>query len=145
MNGETGQNIKNVIGDRFNLFTIAKGIFAAYIITIPMFLIFAYILTYTNYPQRLISPVVIIVTAISILIAGSSVTKSIKSKGWLNGAIVGFVYMFVLYLVSSIVFGSFAIDSHVVTVSGIGIITGVIGGIIGVNFRKTAKHKYKRI
>lgn len=145
MNGEAGQNLKTVFNDRFNLFTIAKGIFLAYVVTIPMFLVFAYILSYTNYPQKLISPVVIIITAISILVAGSSVTKSIRSKGWLNGAIVGFLYMFILYIASSLAYGSFAIDRHTMTVTVIGILTGIVGGIIGVNFKKTVKHKYKRI
>ncbi len=145
MNGEAGQNLKTVFNDRFNLFTIVKGIFLAYVVTIPMFLVFAYILSYTNYPQKLISPVVIIITAISILVAGSSVTKSIRSKGWLNGAIVGFLYMLILYIASSLAYGSFAIERHTVTVTVIGILTGIVGGIIGVNFKKTVKHKYKRI
>ena len=82
MSGESGQNLKSVISDKFNFFSIAKGIFLAYIITIPMFLLFAYILTYTNYPQKLITPVVLIITAVSILVAGSSVTRAIRSKGW---------------------------------------------------------------
>lgn len=145
MNSETGQNIKSVFSERFNLFTIARGIFMAYVVTLPMFLIFAYILTYTNYPQKLISPVVIIITIISIFVAGSSVSKYIRSRGWLNGGIVGFIYMMVLYVVSSLVFGSFSMNGHVVMVFVIGVLTGMIGGIIGVNFKKTAKYKYKRI
>ena len=42
-------------------------------------------------------------------------------------------------------YSSFAVDRHIILVTVVGILTGILGGIIGVNFKKTVKHKYKRI
>jgi len=66
-----------------------------------------------------------------------------KSKGWLNGAIVGFIYMLILYLVSSIVYREFAINSYVLILLGIGILSGSIGGILGINLKDNKDSKVK--
>lgn len=126
--------------------TLFKGILLSYIITIPVFIIFSVILTYIDFPEKLINPVVLVTTIFSILIAGISVTKNAKDKGWLNGGFVGFVYMFLLYLFSSIVFKNFKIDRYVTTMIIIGVLTGCIGGILGINMRSAANKniRYKR-
>ncbi|MCI8444461.1 MAG: TIGR04086 family membrane protein [Clostridia bacterium] len=56
--GNASKTIKN----------IGKGIGIAFISTIVFLLIFAIILTYTNVSENTITPVIIIVTAISILL-----------------------------------------------------------------------------
>lgn len=137
---ETGQNLKTTLNERLNIITIIKGIVFSYIITIPLFLIFAFILTYSNYPEKYVSPVVVIVTIASILLAGAFATRRMKSKGWLNGGVVGFIYMFILYLLSSVIFKNFSIDKHIISMGIIGILSGSIGGIIGINL----KHKTKK-
>ena len=53
---------------------IAKGIFISLIATIVFLLIFSIILTYSNVKEDIINPVIIIITAISILI-GSSISS----------------------------------------------------------------------
>ncbi len=143
---ETGQNLQKFTGGKAYFATLIKGIFISYLITIPVFCVFAYILSHSNYPQKFISPVVIITTSISILAAGSSVTRQVKGRGWINGAVVGALYVAILYIVSSAVYDDFSINSRVIIVVSCGIATGIIGGILGVNFRRTAKgRKYKRI
>jgi putative membrane protein (TIGR04086 family) len=54
----------------------------------------------------------------------------------MNGAVVGLIYMLILYALSSIVYGSFPINRHVVIMFVIGAITGAIGGIIGINMKR---------
>ncbi|HHV98532.1 MAG TPA: TIGR04086 family membrane protein [Clostridiaceae bacterium] len=129
-----------------NLLVIGKAILISYIITIPAFIIFALILANTEFPHKYISPVVVITTIMSILIAGSMVSKNAKSRGWLYGALVGFIYMFVLYILSSIIFRDFSIDRYVLTMTAIGVLTGTIGGIMGINVKRgsRSKVKYKR-
>lgn len=133
---QANQAAKSVLYDRVNLALIFKGIVISYLITIPTFIIFAIILTYTSFPEKYISSTVMVTTIISILIAGSTATKNVKNKGWMNGGFVGLVYTIVLYLISSIILKNFLIDKHVITVLIIGIITGAIGGIIGINLKK---------
>ncbi|MDQ2085236.1 TIGR04086 family membrane protein [Herbivorax sp. ANBcel31] len=136
MNNKTGQSAKNIMDEHANTLSIAKAILVSYLITLPVFAIFAYILTFTDFPQKYISSFVIITTLLSVVIAGWISTKYIRSKGWLNGGIVGFVYMLVLFLLSSTTFGDFSINKHVVTMFVIGTLTGSIGGILGINFKR---------
>jgi putative membrane protein (TIGR04086 family) len=122
--------------EKINFLILTKAIILAYIITIPVFIVLALIATYTKFPEKLILPAVIVTTIISILIASSASTSNLKSKGWLNGSLVGLTYMIVLYLVSSIVFKNFSINEHVITNTVIGVLTGAIGGIIGINIKR---------
>lgn len=138
----TNVNAKAASADGMSLISVLKGILAAYIITIPAFMLFALILTNTDFPQKLISPAVVVTTVISVLTAGSVSTKGLKSRGWLNGSIVGIIYMFVLYIVSSLIFKDFTIDRYVITMTVIGILTGAIGGIVGINIKKETKYKH---
>jgi putative membrane protein (TIGR04086 family) len=75
---------------------------------------------------------------------GSTSTRGVKNKGWLNGGIVGMIYMLVLYLASSLVFNDFTVDNYVITMGLIGIFTGAIGGIIGINIKRPSHAKDRR-
>ena len=136
----SNQNTKTAVNESLNPVSVLKGILAAYIITIPAFMLFALILANTDFPQKLISPAVVVTTIISVLTAGSVSTKGLKSRGWLNGSIVGIIYMLILYIFSSLLFKNFTIDKYVITMTVIGVLTGAIGGILGINVKKG---KYK--
>lgn len=136
MINKTSQSAKNIMSEHANALSIAKAILISYLITIPVFAIFAYILTFTDFPQKYIPTFVIITTILSVVIAGWSSTKYIRSKGWLNGGIVGFAYMLLLFLLSSSTYGDFSINMHIVTMLVIGTLTGSIGGILGINLKK---------
>jgi len=139
------ENEKPSFIKRIKLLSIAKGIIISYIITVPILALFAYLLTYTNFPEKYMAPTVLIATLISIFIAGSVSTREIGSRGWLNGAIVGFLYIFVLYILSSILLTDFSVNKHVISMTIVGILAGSIGGIIGINIRVKSHHKYKKI
>jgi putative membrane protein (TIGR04086 family) len=141
----SNQMSKPAVNESMSLVAVLKGILAAYIITIPAFMLFALILANTDYSQKLITPAVVITTIISVLTAGSISTRGLKNKGWLNGSIVGFLYMLILYLSSSLIYRNFVIDKYVVTMVVIGILTGAIGGIIGINIKKSTKYKHAGI
>lgn len=138
------QESKKYFGGSIGLVTIMKAIIVSYIITIVAFNMFAFILSYTDFPEKYILPSVVATTIISILFASSTVTKSAKSKGWLNGAAIGLVYMLFLYFISSLVFNNFKVDKYVGTMFAIGILTGAIGGILGINIKTGSRIKYKR-
>ncbi|HHW31812.1 MAG TPA: TIGR04086 family membrane protein [Clostridiaceae bacterium] len=136
MSRNKGISSKSAQTSKISLLSIVKAVALSYIITIPIFTVLALLITYTNFPDKFILPGVIVTTIISILIAGTSSSRNLKSNGWLNGGLVGLVYMIVLYLLSSIVFKDFSINEHVLTMTVIGILTGSIGGIIGINIRR---------
>lgn len=135
-------NPKTAVNENMSPISVFKGILAAYIITIPAFMLFALLLANTDFPQKLISPAVVVTTIISVLTAGSVSTRGLKNRGWLNGSIVGFIYMLILYILSSLMFKNFAIDKYVITMTVIGVLTGAIGGIVGINIKKGSKYRY---
>ena len=116
-----------------NLIRIIKGSGIALGITILLLFIFAILLTYTNIQESAMIPVVVIITAISILIGSSLSTLRIKKNGLLNGALVGVIYILLIYIISSLTGSGFSLNIMSVIMLVSSIIAGMIGGIIGVN------------
>mgnify|MGYP004540336003 FL=1 len=116
-----------------NLIRIIKGSGIALGITILSLFIFAILLTYTNIQENTMIPVVIIITAVSILIGSSLSTLRIKKNGLLNGALVGVIYILLIYIISSLTGSGFSLNIMSVIMLVSSIIAGMIGGIIGVN------------
>lgn len=116
-----------------NLINILKGSALSIVVTLILLFIFSIVLTYTSVQESLIAPVVIVITAISIL-AGSSISSlKIKKNGLVNGALVGLIYILVIYLISSITGSGFMLNITSIIMVVSAIIAGIIGGIIGVN------------
>lgn len=116
-----------------NIMNIAKGVGIALMTTFILLLIFATILTYTETSETIINPVIIVITAVSILIGSSIANMKIKKNGLLNGAVVGGIYILTIYLISSILNWNFGLEIQSIIMIIIGMIFGVLGGIIGVN------------
>lgn len=116
-----------------NLIRIVKGSITAIISTLILLFIFSILLTYTKLQENIINPVIIIVTAISILIGSSISTLKIKKNGLLNGALVGIIYIVTIYFISSITGSGFACNINTIIMMLSSIIAGMLGGIIGVN------------
>ena len=115
---------------------IVKGSILAIGITMIALLIFAILLTYNNISENYIHLGIIIVTAISILLGGMISTKKIQKKGFLNGMLVGLIYMLTLYIVSGITTSGFQFSTSTIIMFASSVIAGIIGGIIGVNIGK---------
>ena len=113
---------------------IIKGVGISIIITLIGLTAFSLLLVYTNLSENLIQPVVIVITAISIFLGSFLVNRKKESKGILNGAIIGILYIAIIYTISSIVNNmDFSLNFGSIIMIAIGIIGGAIGGIIGVN------------
>lgn len=112
---------------------VFKGIGISMIFTIICLFIFAILLTYTTISESTITPVIIIVTGVSILVGSSIGNSKIKKNGILNGALVGGGYILILYLLSSLLNVRFSLNMQSVIMIAIGVIFGILGGIIGVN------------
>lgn len=113
--------------------SIAKGVGISLITSFILLIIFSIILTYTNISENTITPVIIILTAISILIGSSIGNLKMKKNGILNGGSVGAIYIIILYLISSLLNWKFGINLQSVIMIAVGIVFGILGGIVGVN------------
>ena len=118
-----------------NMIRIIKGSIISIVITLLLMLLFAILLTYTNIKENTIKPVIIVISGISILIGSSISTLKINKNGILNGGLVGFLYVTCLYLISSIINVGFRINLYSIIMILVCILTGAIGGIIGVNIK----------
>lgn len=112
---------------------ILKGIGISLITTLVFLVIFALILTYTQVEEKTINPVIIVITALSILIGSSIVNIKIKKNGLINGAIIGGAYMLIIYLISTILNWKFGLNAQSIIMIVVGVIFGILGGILGVN------------
>ena len=113
------------ISQSSNVLKVFKGIIISCIITFVLLFIYAIVLTYTSLGESTIGPVIVAITGVSIL-AGSSMP---------SGTFQVFVYILLIYLLSSILGSGFSLNMYSIIMIGIGIVAGIIGGIVGVNFK----------
>lgn len=118
-----------------NIAIIGKGVIIAIITSMLLLLVFSAVLTYTTIPESVSNPVIIIITAVSILFASQLSTRKIKKNGIVKGGIIGGIYIIALYLISSIVTGNFTLGVNAIIMIIASIIAGMFGGILGVNAR----------
>lgn len=115
------------------IINIIKGVGISLITSLLLLIIFAILLTYTNIPETVVVPVIIVLSAISILFGSSISNMKIKKNGLLNGGLVGGMYMLTIYLISSILNWDFTLNLEALIFIVVGIAFGLLGGIIGVN------------
>lgn len=120
---ENGNNIKRIV----------KGSVFAIVITLIGLLVYSIILSYTSIAESTIPVTIIIITAVSILIGSTISTSNIKKNGIINGVLVGLIYIGIIYLLSSIITGDFLLNTNSIIMIIASLLTGALGGIIGVN------------
>lgn len=116
-----------------NIGIIAKGVIIAIVASMILLLVFSAILTYTKISESVSNPVIIVITAVSILIASQISTRKIRKNGIVNGGIIGGIYIITIYLISSMVTGNFSLGVNAIVMIIASIIAGMFGGVIGVN------------
>lgn len=119
-----------------NIVKIIKGSTVAIIITLLGLLIYSVILASTEIGENTINYVLIGISALSILIGSIISVSKIAKNGMLNGAIVGGIYIVILYLLSSIINLNFDINSNSIILIFFSMVAGMLGGVIGVNIKK---------
>ena len=118
---------------------IFKNVVLAYIITLVLFVLYSFVLTFTSVPESSIPLFTFVTGMISVFIGSSMAVIKIKEKGMVNGALVGLIYILILYLLSSIFSTGFGVNGYAFSMILFNVIIGMIGGIIGVNMCKEGK------
>lgn len=118
-----------------DIIIILKGSIIALILTIIMLTIYAAILSYTNVSEDSMTLVILVIAGLSIIIGSSITNIKLKRKGIINGALIGLIYILIIYILSSVITGVFNLNSNSIIMIIVSIVTGMIGGIIGVNMK----------
>ncbi len=118
-----------------NFIRILKGYIVSVIITLALIFIFSVFLTFSNFSENIIEPVVIAITGISIFLGSQIGLIKLRRNGLINGGIIGAIYIASIYIVSSLVSGNFGINMYSTVMIIISIVAGMLGGIVGLNMR----------
>lgn len=128
MNYSKSSNNENYI------LSLAKGIAFSYILTFVLIILLAVVMTYTSLSESVIPVINSIIMILSISVGAIYMSLKISSKGWLNGSVIGIVYIILAILISSI-FGSIVFNVYLVMKVLVALVTGAVGGMIGVNLK----------
>ena len=115
----------------FNL--VIKNIGICYAVTIVLIAILAVVVTFMPTPESVVPVSVLVITVISIMLAGFRTAGAMRSNGWLCGMISGVAYIATLYLLGMLVFQNFTFNIGLLIMLAIGAGAGALGGIFGVN------------
>ena len=114
-----------------------KGLAVAYAITCIVFIAYGLLLTYTSVSEERIPMVALICTAISAAVAGFDWAKCANSRGILWGILAGVVYGVILFLLQGAAGNGFGFQMTKLTMLLVAIAGGGIGGILGINTKKS--------
>lgn len=115
--------------------TLLKGVALSFSITLILIVLLAIILTYTSLSEGVTPVVNSIIMILSIALGSIYMSLKVSEKGWLNGAIVGLLYVIILIILGSAFNNDYKFDSFVLLRIIISVVTGAVGGMIGVNLR----------
>ena len=131
-------------GPRITSFTkILKSVAIAFSTTAVLLLALSFLLTYTSMPDSLITISVILIAAISNILAGSVASRTQQISGWLSGAVTGLIYMALLYMIGAATRGEQAYAPNIAMMLIVGLLSGALGGVIGINIGNSRKNGAK--
>jgi len=100
-----------------------------------LILIVSLLLTFTSLKEGTMPLLNTVIMIISIAVGSIYMAIKAEEKGWLNGGLIGILYFLILLLINFLFIKPFIFDIYTVGKLFISIITGVIGGMIGVNIK----------
>ncbi len=112
---------------------LGKGLLLSYIITVILIILFSLLLTFSPLTEGRTPLLNTIVMIVSIVSGSVYVATKTKEKGWINGGILGLGYYLILLLLNLAFLKPVTFDLLSLSKLAITSITGVIGGIIGIN------------
>ncbi len=111
-----------------------KGILLALVFSLVMLLVIALVLYLTALPEKVASYLVYGVSIAAILWGSAYATRRIGTRGWLNGGIIGVIYVLLMIGGGLIIVDDMAIGWSLAVKIFLGFVFGAIGGMWGVNY-----------
>lgn len=118
---------------KISTYNLIRGLILAFIITFTLLLILALVLRFTQVSESSIPFLNNLVFIISIVLTSALLGRMAKESGWLNGALLGFIYYLVILILNLIIHRSLDLGMLIVFRLLMATILGALGGMIGVN------------
>ncbi|WP_432401250.1 TIGR04086 family membrane protein [Wukongibacter sp. M2B1] len=112
-----------------------RSIGRALIITVILMLIIAAIITYTSVSDSVMPLITSVIMVISIAYSGLLSATKIRKHGLMHGFITGAIYIMLLLFLSWVLARDFSINRFTIIKAIMGVISGGVGGMIGVNLK----------
>ncbi len=116
-----------------------KAVAISYLISLVLLFAASLIATYSAFSDTAIRISANIVTALGTLAAGFASGRHFSGKGIFFGAGTGVIYTLLLCIIGNIFSGSINLGANVFTAMIIGILCGAVGGIAGINTKRTRR------
>lgn len=114
---------------------VLKSLGIAFLLTTILLLIMTALLTFTSLKEDKIPLINTVIMIFSIVIGSISLAFKVDEKGWLNGGLIGILYFLMLLLINFLFIKPFIFDIYTIGKLFICLISGAIGGMIGVNIK----------
>ena len=106
-----------------------KSLFISLIITFASIILFAFVIKWVGLSDSVITPVNLVIKALSVFIAVLVLTKN-KTRGLIKGISFAIVYTFASFIIFSILAGEFVLGLGLVADFAFNIIVGAITGLL---------------
>ncbi|MDO4282600.1 MAG: TIGR04086 family membrane protein [Clostridia bacterium] len=113
---------------RYSISLLISFVLAAVFLTIS-----ASIFAYTNINDRYLDSFVFGTVMLSVLIGAIILARKIKEKGIIYGGLFGLLFCLIVYFITCIEYTGLFISNTLFIYLGISFLSGIVGGIIGVN------------
>ena len=100
------------------------SLFISFFVAAILLCLSAVIFAYTNINDRVM---------LSVLIGATILARRIKKKGLLFGALFGLIFILLVYIITCMAYTGFFVSNTLLIYMAICILSGIVGGIIGVN------------
>ncbi len=118
---------------KIHYMSLVKGILFSIALTLVFILIITCICYWGNISEKVLGLLLFLASALSVFISSFFIAKSIKRAGFLYGLLNGLGYFLVILAASICFSGSFSPSSQIITMLIGTVLSGALGGVIGVN------------
>ena len=105
----------------------------SFVMAIILLSISAAIFTYTSINDIHLNSFVFGTVMISVLTGSMLLCRKVKEKGLLYGSIFGLIFCLIIYLFTALAYTGFFVSNTLGLYLAISVLSGIVGGIIGVN------------
>lgn len=109
------------------------SILISFLVTLIGISLASIIFAYTNINDRHLQTFVFGIMVLSVLTGATILARKLKQKGLVYGGIFGLLYCLLIYVTSSIAYTGIFFSNTLLIYLFICFLSGVVGGIIGVN------------